>query len=715
MRKMSLGGLSMHVLFMVAGIAFGAEGWTVPEVRLSPPGRHPVIACTADELARLRDAYRGEGPGHDVVIKVVHEADESLAKPVTFPPRGGQHNQWYQCDKCELALKTVSDTQHQCPKCGKIYSGEPYDDVVFKRYHGQNLARMRQAAWAYAITGDRRYADDAAKVLLGYADRYLEYPYHSNSRGKDGWNKTTGGHLDEQTLGEANILAQQIAPAYDLIHDSAALSDADRRSIEQRLILPMLQNIDKYKAGKSNWQTWHNAAMLWGGAVIGDESWVRKAIDQPGNGFAFQMTDCVSAEGMWYENSWGYHFYTLQAMIGLCEGSRRLGVDLWHHPALKRMFLLPMQYVMADGSLPRFGDDMDVLLKGGRSSFEFAYRAYTDPVFLRYVPKGPTLESVLLGRTAASTADELETPTDSQVFPSAGHAVLRSRGAAGLTAALTFSPYGGFHGHFDKLGFVFFGRRQELGVDPGRAASQAYRLPVHTQWYKATISHNTLVVDQESQKPAAGKLECFATDHKEYAAALASCDTAYPGVKHKRLLLLTPACLLVCDHLISSDKERRFDWLYHNRGTQARCDAAVDAIDMSTQPAGYKYVQNARAGSTDGDIRVGFADGPLTVHLTMAGQPGSRVLTGDGPGASVLDRVPLVMVTRQGKEARFAAVIEPVERTARPSVESLSWHTAQGGEAVEFRVSGTLVKVVLAEDGSLRVTVDGREVLSGRP
>jgi len=91
------------------------------------------------------------------------------------------------------------------------------------------------------------------------------------------------------------------------------------------------------------------------------------------------------------------------------------------------------------------------------------------------------------------------------VFEDAGHAILRTRGPAQLTAALTFGPYGGFHGHYDKLSFVFFGFGRELAVDPGRARSQAYRLPIHRNWYKATIAHNAVLVDGKSQKHCPGR------------------------------------------------------------------------------------------------------------------------------------------------------------------------------------------------------------------
>ena len=128
--------------------------------RIEPPqlDRHPVIACTPEEIGRLRAAYAGGGREREAVARVIIAAGGQLGRPVDFPPRGGQHNQWYQCDKCQIGLKTVDPTHHQCPRCKTVYSGEPYDDVLFARIHNRNLRAMSNAAWAYAVTGDEKYA-----------------------------------------------------------------------------------------------------------------------------------------------------------------------------------------------------------------------------------------------------------------------------------------------------------------------------------------------------------------------------------------------------------------------------------------------------------------------------------------------------------------------------------------------------------------------------
>lgn len=48
----------------------------------------------------------------------------------------------------------MDDTHHKCPLCDTVYSGFPYDDVVFTRKHHALLGRMLDTAWAYAITGE---------------------------------------------------------------------------------------------------------------------------------------------------------------------------------------------------------------------------------------------------------------------------------------------------------------------------------------------------------------------------------------------------------------------------------------------------------------------------------------------------------------------------------------------------------------------------------
>jgi hypothetical protein len=672
-----------------------------PEVVLSER-KHPYLTCTTEELGRLRRAYHSQGVDRQVVAGYVESAERFIDKTIVFPPRGGQHNQWYQCDKCQIALKTIDDTHHQCPKCGKVYSGPPYDDVIFSRQHSRNLQRMLTAAWAYAISGQEKFAEYAAKVLLGYAERYKNYPYHSASRETtSSWGRKAGGYLFEQTLNEASSLATRIGPAYDLIHDSGVLSEAQHNKIRQGLLLPMLSSIDRNKAGKSNWQTWHNAAMLWGGALLGEPSWVEKAINADGNGLYYQMDVSVSKEGMWYENSWGYHFYTLGALVNMAETARHLGIDLWSDERLKRMFTLPVYYTMANGMLPRFGDDVNSSVRRIGRLLEPAYHAYQDPQMLPLLPNRSNFEAIRFGR---SVQPETEPPKlESMVFEDAGHAILRTHGRAGLTAAMTFGPYGGFHGHLDKLSFVFFGFGKELGVDPGRARSQAYRLPIHTNWYKATISHNTVLVDGKSQKPAAGKLELFKCE-SDYTVAAATCTEAYTGVEHTRWLVMTDTYLLIFDAL-ESDTGCQFDWTYHNKGYKVVCDLARNNVKLTDKYKGGEYIRDCRQGTTADIINVRFEEQDVTTYLNMAAWEDTTISIGNGVGASITDRVPMIMIGRDGRNVHFAAVLEPVLTGNEPRVTGIQCAVENESRTITITRVHQIDRVRILPNNRVRVTL----------
>lgn len=694
---------AFSLLFCAESGAKEAAEWTPPQIELPKPLQHPTIACTAPELERLRVAYRGGGPEKRMVAEDVERADAAIKRPLVFPTRGGQHNQWYQCDKCQLALKTIDDTHHQCPRCKSVYSGPPYDDVIFARRHGANLRNMEAAAWAWAITGERRYAEFAAKALLGYAERYEKYPYHTNNPNRN--TGRSGGHLAEQTLNESSMMARNIAPAYDLIYDSGVLSPADHESIRSGLILPMLRNIDRNKAGKSNWQTWHNAGMLKGGAVIGDVEWVQKAIADPKNGFLRQMEISVSGDGMWYENSWGYHYYTLSAMVEIVEAARRLGIDLWNHPTLKKMFTIPVEYAMPDGSLPRFGDDVHSTAGRAGSYLEYAFHTLRDPAMVPYLSRRPTWDSILLGRDIDSSVKAPPVQQKSRVFTSAGHAILRADGSAGQAAAITFGPYGGFHGHFDKLSFVYFVRGRELGVDPGRASSQAYRLPIHRDWYKATIGHNTVLVDGKSQQPAEGQLLDFASNDK-YSLVWTECDAAYPGVQYRRVLCMTPEYLVVFDEL-ASEQSHQYDWVYHNRGDSADCNAETRSGGWDRAMPGKEYFKNSRVGESDGNLKFRFSGNGVDTHLLFDSTQKSEFLIADGPCASILDRVPLVIVSRSGKVARFAAALEPVASGEGPTVSAVSLDASNGTTNIDVHRGGAMERLTILVGGEWQFTANG--------
>ncbi|MBI5010380.1 MAG: hypothetical protein HZB98_12190 [Bacteroidia bacterium] len=100
----------------------------------------PLISADKSELKRLRIAWNSNGAEHQVLADRFARADKAMSDTLYFPPEGGQHNQWYQCSDCQMALETVDVHHHKCPDCGKIYSGFPYDNVLYSRQNSRNIS-----------------------------------------------------------------------------------------------------------------------------------------------------------------------------------------------------------------------------------------------------------------------------------------------------------------------------------------------------------------------------------------------------------------------------------------------------------------------------------------------------------------------------------------------------------------------------------------------
>jgi hypothetical protein len=619
---------------------------------------HPHLVCSSNELANLRSAWADtNNPGHAVVAGRIRRAEKALGAEIDFPPRGGRHTPWYQCQKCQTALRIIDESHHKCPICGKVYSGAPYDDVLFTGRHHANLAAMNDLAWAWVITGRKEFADRAGEYLKGYALRYRKYPFHGNMRHNLPYNMITGGRLFGQTLEEAYAVVTTIAPAYDLVHDSGRLSEADHELIREGLLRPMLKNIRGNFWNSGNWHSWHNAAMFWGGALLHEEEWIDRALNDRPDGFRSQMRDFVTPDGMWFENSWGYHFYALQALAILAEGARHAGLDLWADPHLRAMFKFPADCAMEGGILPRFGDDTGFSLAQNSAIMETGWNATHESALAPFLSAKPIWETVLYGRAPLEIVSNVA-PRLSVVYPQTGYAILHGAGSNRLSAAITFGPHGGYHGHFDKLSFVFYGFDSELAVDPGRALSQAYQLPIHKKWYRGTISHNTVLVDGQPQEPAGGRLDFF-QQIGDVSFVSVRCDEAYPGVSHRRLLALMPGRLLVADYLVSRD-EHRFDWLYHGTGTAAWHTANAPLEPVTLTHSGAEFMRNVRGGKTDLPVTVDFQSAEVSARLIMNSSADTGYVLGEGPFRSIRDLIPLVMVSRSGREVLFAAVIEPV-------------------------------------------------------
>jgi heparinase II/III-like protein/alginate lyase len=647
-----------------------------PKGIVIPKGIQPHYFADAERIKNLRKAYNSQGSAAGILRKLVSTSRKVIANKIIIPPRGGQHNQWYQCDKCQFGLvKNPNNGGHLCKNCRKVYTGFPYDDTLFKKDHNRNFRKALNAAKAFILTEEKVFAIYVRKILMAYADKYLTYELH-DSRTRTGAKRSrSSARIFEQTLDEASVLSSKLAPAYDLVRHSDVFSSEDRQHIETDLILEMMKTIAKNPTGHNNWQSWHNSAFIWGGALIGDKKWINRAVNDPKNGFLFQMDVSTTEDGQWYEGSWAYHFYTIAALSNTAMVAKQVNIDLWKDARLKKMFTSPGDYIMPDLKLPRLADDTGMSVKR-RTGFSKAYNIYKDSRIAFWIPE-IDWHGIANGRVAPIKTPLL--PNESMIKKSAGHAILRSKNGSRITAVMSFGKYGGFHGHLDKLSFVLYANDKEYGVDSGRAKSQAYRLPIHRQWYKSTISHNAITIDGKSQVGTGAKLfEFIETDNVIIAGA--SCESAYKGVAMKRWLAVTANYLLVVDDL-KSDKTHTYEFWYHNIGNKAESLESANAgfPNKSSSEKGLKYLRNTKNGKTKGQIIINFKGNKQSLKLLMARKGKTSILTANGPMGTVQNRVPVVRLSRRAKDMVFATALVPGENKVSTYVKSISQSITKDG------------------------------------
>ena len=666
------------------------------DATVTPPltlPEHPRLLLSDAELpaikARLQEPQLQAR--YEILLK---DADAALAKKLDLPERGGQWYHWYACKKDGARLHALSPTQHKCDVCGTIYSGYPYDDVYLSTIHDAYSRDVKNLGLAYRLSGNPKYAAKARAILLAYADKYESYPLHDTS----GKARVGGGKIGPQTLDESTWTIP-VAQGADLIWDT--LSEVDKTHLGNDLFRAAAQVIRQHKMPIHNIQCWKNSAVGLVGLLLNDADLVAEAVNGEA-GFKKQIEKGISADGQWYEGAWGYHFYTMNATLPLAEAGARCGLSLYEYKApngrsYKDLFEGPLNFAMPNLLLPAFNDSGTVDVKPQQALYETAFERYGDSRFAEVLKYGKrdSLEALLLGDKPLPAA-----PTESSAaknYSETGYAILRNSAGENATwLCLKYGPHGGGHGHPDKLNFVLYSRGEIIGIDSGTAA---YGVPIQNEWYKSTLAHNTLVVDEENQKPAEGKSLAFIS-RPGVSAALADAGNIYDGVVYWRAVALFGEDTILVLDIASADKEHTFDFAYHNAGKWAAALSGTP-IALPAKP-GYQHFKDSTKTIAAPPILIG----DLQVNINTTGTPLGELIAGTGVGKNTSDRVPMLMQRIKGKQAVAGWLIHVGKNDKTPYASGLS--VSQNGARMEVSadVNGKKYHLTVAPDADEKLTVE---------
>ena len=306
---------------------------------------------------------------------------------------------------------------------------------------------------------------------------------------------------------------------------------------------------------------------------------------------------------------------------------------------------------------------------------------------------------------AAATA-----PQASRNFPDSGYAILRAGAGEDATwLCLKYGPHGGGHGHPDKNTFVLYGAHQVLVCDAGTGK---YGVPLQAAWYKSTLAHNTLVVDEDSQHPATGACLDFQT-HAAWSGSLTDAGSAFrmSGVTFRRAAFLVGTNLAVFLDLVNTGdgRTRKLDLACHLRGKWIALPSGGRGA-LPDKP-GYSCLRDMQAikGGAGMTLTAVAPTGSVTTAIAFAptAETTATFWLGTGVGANTEDRVPIVIARRESASTAFAwaigldaahgaPVMEPVPVFAHGSSTPRPAHEAA---AVQVTMEGRTCLVIANPDG----------------
>lgn len=545
---------------------------------------------------------------------------------------------------------------------------EPFNGSTIGATHNQLALDIANLGTLYALTGEAKYAEFAKQILLAYADAHPNYGIGA----RPGWNNDPSKVFD-QRLSDATWLIP-LARGYDLIYNLPSITSEERKHIEDDLIKANARHIlaNRGSVGApTNWSAIDTCAVLIAGYATDDQDLISiasygiKGTKENPTGGLYLMhfgEKAIDADGMWSEGAMGYQFMALQALITDAEILWHHGVDMYRYRdgVLKRLFDSPLQYSYPNLKTAAIHDSYYSSMLGGDSYlYEYAYRRYRDPTYLMVLNQtarhlGATFQqfpvSVLYDRDPAEKVAPVE--WKSVNFFGVGYGVLRQTDPAGTSSLLLDYGPNRSHGHPDKLNLDLYAFNERLIPDPG---SVWYEQPIYWNWYRTSVAHNTLVVDELDQI-LAGATQVIYAPAATIGLQRAWTADAVPGLIMDRSLFLTPEYLADIFGAFTR-MPRKMDLAWHLRGDFSSALKLEPKPFPAPMEKGYSELTNVRRAETDQAWTASFTrEGHTARLLAAAGGIKTEVIVAEG--ILGLEKPPAILERRQVSSTIYGNVVD---------------------------------------------------------
>lgn len=631
--------------------------------------------------------------------------------------------------------------------------------------HKDNAKLIYDAGQIYTLTGDKDYADFAAKLLVSYADVYPKWGEHPAKK------EQSPGRMFWQNLNESWWLVHA-SQSYGAIKDT--LSADVREHIETNLLRNMAdflsvgspETFDKIH----NHGTWATAAVGLTGYAVGDMDYVEQALsglDKTGEaGFLKQMDVLFSPDGYYNEGPY-YQRYALMPFVVFAQAVQKNNPEKkifeQRDGILKKAIYTTIQ--QSYGGL--FFPINDAIKDKGIATTELlhgvaiAYDLTGDTGLLSIAqaqgqfvltPESQALSKGLVAGKATPFDYRSMRLSDGADGRQGALDILRaSADPNGLVAVMKNTSQGLGHGHFDKMGLLVYDAGLEILRDYGaarflnvEAKFGGHYLAENNLYAKQTIAHNALVVDEISHfngNTQTGNKYAPTIWPFYQSAGLtissAEIDTAYEGVRLDRTVAMIQDRAFEKPIIIDlseahAEGDHQFDLPFHYNGHLVETSFAVAADPVSRLPLGkangYEYLWKVAESQIDNGLsQVTFLKDRRFYTVSSSVPENTRVIfteTGANDPNFNLRREPAFILRNQSSDGvSFVSVIEPhgeynpiaeYTKNSHSHVKSVAHFEDGGAELIIIETkSGDVVALGIdgqsAPDQSRTITALGQE------
>lgn len=685
----------------------------------------PKLFTTYEEIEGIKKQIQKYDWYAQAYDRIKKDVDVMLEKGFQVPDKKG-YVFYTHCPRHEERLTfDPYGEDNICPICGMQYIDEDYKGARTCTYHHWLSQMAIKAGIVYLVSEEACYAEMVRKILLDYVRYYPDYPNNDNELG------TT--KVFQSTYMES-VWITYLAGAYDMVKEDKAFSSMDRLRIVNDLFRVSAGVIMDYDEKNNNRQAFNNCGLCAVALVSDDRELLDYALNGP-HGFVFHMSNSVLEDGMWYEGD-NYHFATVPSLVNIAEMCLRSGIDLYEQEfcghMLRHMFQAPLVSLQPDLTFPSRKDSPYKTCISQRwysGLYELAYRRYRDPAFGEILKKMYSRRSDedesfhnaagIMDIFPAEAADRscLDWRGFLNAVPDLGNdgteekAVCATMDGTGLSiirrgagnyCSLDYGHYGGEHGHPDRLQLTFFARGRRWLTDYG--TGQYYF--DHLSWYRSTLGHNTVVIDEKNHEKAEGT-EVIFEQTREFTILEAVVPQVISGVDMSRTLILFEGGVLFDFVQMESETAHQYDYVLHSLGTlqvkqQRECDHVLSG------KGAYRFLEDARSFEAEGVIEAVFQDKEAGLHIRMMPVKEGKVYTARSYGCPyhMAERFPVLGVRQNASACSFAVLMEDVEGQ-KPGEAELC---VAGNSEYEIRIAEKTYRLKRQRDGwNIRTSGGGQE------